>query len=152
MTQKIRVAVLFGGRSAEHEVSLQSAKNVIQQLDSEKFEVIPIGINKQGHWLLCKEVFEKSLAADAVPQLIDHSEAWFAPEWVHQTTAKSPVPVVQDKISNGHFDVVFPVMHGTLCEDGTLQGLLELADVPYVGCDVLSSAIGMRSEEHTSEL
>jgi len=98
-TSKIRVAVLFGGRSPEHEISLLSAANVIEYLDKSRFEVIPVKLDKQGTW------FE----AMNLPQV----------------------------------DVIFPVMHGTFSEDGTIQGLLELAGVPYVGCGVLASAVGM---------
>jgi D-alanine-D-alanine ligase len=144
-SKKIRVAVLFGGRSAEHEVSLNSAKNVIQNLDPHLFEVVPIGIDRAGHWLLGDQVFEKSLTHSQVPQLSDSGEAWFSPEWVgKQVMPRSAVNMAMLAPHNGpHFDVVFPVVHGMLCEDGTLQGLLEHANVPYVGCGVLSSALGM---------
>jgi D-alanine-D-alanine ligase len=139
---KIRVAVLYGGRSAEHEVSLRSAQNVIQQLDASRFDVIPIGIDKQGRWFLGNDVFTKSLEHNQVCRLHDDSHAWFAPEWIG-----NPSPNKQ-QLSNyqpnhSHFDVVFPVVHGTLCEDGTLQGLLEVANLPYVGCGVLASSVGM---------
>jgi D-alanine-D-alanine ligase len=112
---KIRVAVLAGGRSAEHEVSLRSAKNVIQNLDSSRFEVVPITIDKQGSWFLGEDV-----ANGQSIDLIQHIQG-----------------------SERLFDVIFPAIHGTFCEDGTVQGLLELADIPYVGCGVLASAIGM---------
>src|SRR5579883_2302373 len=79
---KIRVAVLFGGRSAEHEVSLKSATNVIQYLDPSRFEVIPIGIDKEGTWFLGNDVFAKSLASKKVPGLSHDNHAWFTPEWV----------------------------------------------------------------------
>lgn len=141
---KIRVAVLYGGRSAEHEVSLQSARNVIQFLDPDCFEVIPIGIDKKGNWVLGDEIFAKSLAQNKVPKLLDSTQTWFTPEWIGK-------PVVQQQIkellthprNRPWFDVIFPVVHGTFCEDGSLQGLLELADIPYVGCGVLSSAANM---------
>lgn len=139
-TKKIRVAVLFGGRSAEHEVSLQSAKNVIQHLDASRFEAVPIGIDKQGNWLLGEGLFQQSLEHQHVKSLTQEDQAWFTPAWVNQA--------VQTQLPKQHttqpcFDVVFPAVHGTLCEDGTLQGLLALADVPFVGCGVLSSAVGM---------
>ena len=140
---KIRVAVLFGGRSAEHEVSLRSAENVIQYLDKSRFDVVPIGIDKLGNWFMDDDIFAKSLEQQTVPLLKDDSHAWFTPEWVGKSIAK---PMRNDLMMhhNGlHFDVVFPVVHGTMCEDGTLQGLLELTGLPYVGCGVLSSAIGM---------
>lgn len=142
-TEKIRVAVLYGGRSAEHEVSLQSAMNVIQNLDPSRFEVIPIGIDKQGNWFLGKEVFAKSLEYKKVQALPDNGR-WFTPEWVGTPVEKRQAKDLMLSHPMGRsFDVVFPVVHGTLCEDGTLQGLLELANLPYVGCGVLSSAIGM---------
>lgn len=150
-SDKIRVAVLYGGRSAEHEISLRSAQNVIQYLDPTRFEVIPIGIDKNGNWFLGQEVFTQSLQHDRVRRLQgDGHETWFTPEWIGKPTEKLSAnscthPVITDQLqSNGAlFDVVFPVVHGTLCEDGSLQGLLELANLPYVGCGVLSSAIGM---------
>ncbi len=143
-SDKIRVAVLFGGRSAEHEVSLRSATNVIQYLDPSRFEIIPIGIDKQGHWFLGDDVFEKSLEHNKVAQLSNDDPTWFAPEWIGNPSEKQHSKELMITQVNGpHFDVVFPVVHGTLCEDGTLQGLLEIAGLPYVGCGVLSSAIGM---------
>ncbi len=143
-SDKIRVAVLYGGRSAEHEVSLQSASNVIQYLDPDLFEIIPIGIDKQGSWFLGKDVFVKSIEHKKVSQLQDSTSTWFTPEWVGKPIAKHQIKeLIVSQTSERFFDVVFPVMHGTLCEDGTLQGLLELADLPYVGCGVLASAVGM---------
>ena len=142
-TEKIRVAVLFGGRSAEHEVSLQSAKNVIQHLNAEHFEVVPIGVDKQGNWFLGHDVFTNSLEQNSVYRLEKDSRAWFTPEWVG-TPVESAGTVVAAHVSKlPKFDVVFPAMHGSYCEDGTLQGLLELANLPYVGAGVLSSAVGM---------
>lgn len=136
---KIRVAVLFGGQSAEHEVSLQSAKNVIQYLDTSRFEVIPVGISKQGHWFVGQDVFQKSLLENQVTPTTQSAKAWFSPDWICKHSAANA-----DDIKNlPIFDVVFPAVHGTACEDGTLQGLLELANVPYVGCGVLASAMGM---------
>lgn len=139
LSEKIRVAVLYGGRSAEHEVSLRSAANVMQFLDPSQFEIVPIGIDKQGNWLLGSDVFKASLEAQQVKQL--NEATWFTPEWAGKavSTSVSKELSLQEK----QFDVVFPVVHGTLCEDGTLQGLLELAGLPYVGCGVLSSALGM---------
>lgn len=139
---KIRVAVLYGGRSAEHEVSLQSAINVIQYLDPARFDVVPIGIDKEGNWFLGNDTFAKSLAEKKVPKLLHNTETWFTPEWVGKQKS-SAQELMQQPESGRMFDVVFPVVHGSLCEDGTLQGLLELAGLPYVGCGVLSSAINM---------
>lgn len=150
---KIRVAVLFGGRSIEHEVSLLSAINVIENLDPELFEVVPIGIDKQGNWLLGKDVFMKSLQHKKVPLLTDNKtlSTWFTPAWVGKTLENhqqiKDLHGLQDLMVNEKngalFDVVFPVMHGAFCEDGSLQGLLELANLPYVGAGVLGSAICM---------
>ena len=134
--KKLRVGVLFGGRSAEHEVSLVSATSVIKNLDKSKYEVVPIGITKTGQWL----VGQKSLAllktgrVSAPPKL----RAVVAPE----PQAQGLTPLTQ-KLSPIKLDVIFPVLHGTLGEDGTVQGLLELADIPYVGAGVLGSALGM---------
>lgn len=137
---KIRVAVLYGGRSAEHEVSLQSAANVIQFLDSNLYEVVPVGIDKQGNWFLGHDLFAKSLENKTIPALSQSSLPWFTPEWVGKSGEKKELTSANKAQL---FDVVFPAVHGSLCEDGTLQGLLELANLPYVGCGVLASAVGM---------
>ena len=143
-TDKIRIAVLYGGRSAEHEVSLQSARNVIQYLDPAYFEIIPIGIDKQGNWFVGHDVFQQSLEHKSVPKLQHQDKTWFTAEWIGKpTTGQQVKDIVLNKNGGALFDVVFPVMHGPLCEDGTLQGLLELANLPYVGCGVLASAVGM---------
>lgn len=144
-SDKIRVAVLYGGRSAEHEVSLQSAANVIQYLDKSRFEIIPIGIDKQGNWLLGYDIFTDSLVHHAVQKLHGDNSTWFTPEWVSKALVKQEVKGLRRGKGTNElaFDVVFPVVHGMTCEDGTLQGLLELANVAYVGSGVLSSAIGM---------
>lgn len=143
-SDKIRVAVLYGGRSAEHEVSLRSAENVIQYLDKSRFEIIPIGIDKQGNWFLGNDVFAYSLEQNKVSQLQDN-HTWFAPEWIGNPSSEPQQikDLITQKSPGPQFDVVIPMVHGTLCEDGTLQGLLEIAGLPYVGCGVLSSAIGM---------
>lgn len=136
---KIRVAVLYGGRSGEHEVSLLSATNVIQYLDRSRFEVVPIGIDKQGVWYVGDDNLRKELSGPMPLKLLREAERMlFNPEGI--AVGKD---VSLFKNSDRLFDVVFPVIHGTLCEDGTVQGLLELADVPYVGCGVLASSIGM---------
>jgi len=122
MAKKIRVGVLFGGRSGEHEVSLRSAASVIEATDKKKYEVVPIGITKQGAWLT---------GADA--------EALLAGNYDGSAGSNSPEQVLADL----KIDVVFPVLHGTFGEDGTIQGLLELANVGYVGSGVLGSAAGM---------
>jgi len=127
---KIRVAVFYGGRSGEHEVSLQSAASVVQNLDRERFDIVPIGIDKQGHWLL-----------NDVDQLILESPAKSLSIQTSKTKA-----LAKGELANGSgklFDVVFPVMHGSFGEDGATQGLLELMDMAYVGAGVLGSALAM---------
>jgi D-alanine-D-alanine ligase len=143
--QKIRVAVLYGGRSSEHEVSLQSETNVIQNLDRSRFEIVPIGIDKQGSWYLGHDPFPQ-LGQDGELQLTSDDERMlFTPDLI----GKQPVLALKSEVSKHLrsperiFDVIFPVIHGPHCEDGTVQGLLELADVPYVGSGVLASAVGM---------
>ena len=128
---KLRVGVLFGGRSGEHEVSLRSARSVIDAFDPDRYEIVPIGIDKQGRWLLgegSRRLLAGSLDDQEPPALV----------------AMEPVaPIVPRAESLLNLDVVFPVLHGPLGEDGTVQGLLELAGVPYVGCGVLASAVAM---------
>jgi D-alanine-D-alanine ligase len=142
MTQssKVRVAVLYGGRSGEHEVSLRSAMNVIKNLDRSLYAVVPIGIDKQGAWYLGEDI--NHLSVDETLRLTsDRDKMLFTPDLI----GKPPLENIVAHLNKSEklFDVVFPVIHGVLCEDGTVQGFLELADVPYVGCGVLSSAIGM---------
>lgn len=142
-TDKIRVAVLYGGRSGEHEVSLMSATNVIQHLDRTRFEVIPIGIDKAGGWFLGDDILKKELTSPALLRLQQDSERLlFNPDLIGKTGQPIPTSALI-KTPGRIFDVVFPAIHGPLCEDGTVQGLLELAEVPYVGSGVLSSAVGM---------
>jgi D-alanine-D-alanine ligase len=139
---KIRVMVLYGGRSGEHEISLQSARSVINNLDRSKFEVVPVAIDKDGRWLF----HDVSLIENAKRELPVFKNA---PEVavVRQSSGGALVPIKDPgKPLSLNVDVVFPVMHGPLCEDGTVQGLLELAGLPYVGSGVLGSAIGMDKE------
>ena len=157
--KKIRVGVLFGGRSGEHEVSLLSAASVIQAIDKSRFEVIPIGITKEGKWLtsahaerlLSGKVDDHHLRAgdpQATPgaALLAKGEAVLVPP-VPAADRTAIVPFETD--AAGHhatsidIDVIFPVLHGTFGEDGTIQGLFELANIPYVGAGVLGSAAGM---------
>lgn len=140
MTRKTRVYLIFGGRSGEHEVSLMSARNVMGALDKTKYEIVPIGITKQGQWLLTgdpmKALAEGVEAAGGFPvgllgdpthrELVSVHHAQGAP--LEPTDAPA---------------VFFPVLHGTYGEDGTIQGLLEMANVPYVGCGVLASSTAM---------
>jgi len=146
--QKIRIGLVFGGRSGEHEVSLASATSVMANLDKEKYEVVPIGITKEGSWLL----------GVSPPRLLEAEQASSHQEDLEQSTAVTltgdpslrrliPVRGSEQLGAEGALDVVFPVLHGTYGEDGALQGLLEMANVPYVGCGVLGSALGMDKEK-----
>lgn len=144
--KKIRVAVLYGGRSGEHEVSLRSAANVIQYLDRNKFDVVPIGIDRQGTWFLGDDVLKKELDGTHYLALSNQQENMlFNPESLGKKieATQNLNPLTATKYADRLFDVVFPAIHGSFCEDGTVQGLLELADLPYVGCGVLASAVGM---------
>ena len=139
--KKIRVIILFGGRSAEHEVSLLSARNVFMALDRERFEPLLVGIDKQGHWRV--EPDRTLLDATGDPRLLKLSAAGH-----EMSVPVHPQPSVLSTSDDarpllGSDDVVFPVLHGTYGEDGTVQGLLELADIAYVGPGHLGSAIGM---------
>ena len=133
--KRLRVGVLFGGRSGEHEVSLASAASVIRALDPEKYEAVPIGISKDGRWLAGTK------AHQMLPDVLKSGERVSLPA---DPTAGALVPFTQGAgRPNITVDVVFPVLHGTFGEDGTVQGLLELAGLPYVGAGVLASAVGM---------
>lgn len=140
---KLRVAVLYGGRSGEHEVSLQSAASVINHLDRDRFEIVPVAIDKQGRWLL--NDISLLEGKKSLPVFKDAPNVLLPPNVAEIGRDSTLIPLGQGGQARA-IDVVFPVMHGPLCEDGTIQGLLELADVPYVGCGVLASAIAMDKE------
>lgn len=125
---RLRLAVVYGGRSSEHEVSCRSAASIIKNLDSEKYEIMPVAITKSGNWLL-----------NNTNLLLRHDHQQLA------VTVQSSQPLVleADPTQTRPFDIIFPVLHGTLGEDGTIQGLFEMMDVPYVGAGVLASAVGM---------
>ncbi len=131
--KRLRVGVLFGGRSGEHEVSLASAASVIRGLDPDKYEPVPIGITKDGHWLVGEG------AAKLLPDILKSGRRVML---TADPTEAAIVPLDRGAGAQ-RFDVIFPVMHGTFGEDGTIQGMLELADIPFVGAGVLGSAIGM---------
>jgi D-alanine-D-alanine ligase len=176
---KLRVGILFGGRSGEHEVSLLSAASVLNAIDKKKYEVVPIGITKDGHWLTAEHA-ERLLKGETAPDkpalsgvegsvrptqekhlragdpeatpgaaLLARGESVLVPpEPIHRDGGMAPFQTdssalrrVADRAIN--VDVIFPVLHGTFGEDGTIQGLLELADIAYVGAGVLGSAAGM---------
>lgn len=128
--QKLRIGIVFGGRSGEHEVSLRSARSVVAACDPDRYEVVLIGIDKRGQWL----VGEPSV------RLLDAAAAGGTAELV---LAQEPTGLVPRDESLRSLDVIFPVLHGPFGEDGTVQGLLELAGLPYVGCGVLASAVAM---------
>ena len=158
--KKLRVGVLFGGRSGEHEVSLLSAASVLKAINPEKYEVVPIGITKEGRWLSAAHA-EKLLRGESVHEesgrhlragdpeatasaaVLAKGEAVIVPP-VPQSDSLVPFESTARAADHGiNVDVIFPVLHGTFGEDGTIQGLLELADIPYVGAGVLGSAAGM---------
>ncbi|MCP4639253.1 MAG: D-alanine--D-alanine ligase [bacterium] len=138
--KKIRVAVLFGGRSAEHEVSLQSARNIIDALDKDKYDVIPVGIDKKGRWLV--EDASQFLLNAEDPRLVSLNKGG-ATVTLTSNEGCTELITLDGSGPNQAVDVVFPVLHGTYGEDGTVQGLLKLADVPFVGAGVLGSSVGM---------
>lgn len=131
MKKKLRVGVLFGGRSGEHEISLLSAASILKAIDRRKYDVVPIGIDKQGKWL----TGEKAQKLIGTPAAQASSSALSKGGGAALAEPSSPLAK--------SLDVVFPVLHGTFGEDGTIQGLFELADIAYVGSGVLGSAAGM---------
>ncbi|HMP38775.1 MAG TPA: D-alanine--D-alanine ligase family protein [Roseiflexaceae bacterium] len=140
MTAKIRVGVLFGGQSSEHEVSLVSARAVLQSLDPAKYDVVPIGITKDGRWIGGGDPLA-ALTAAADPAKLPGGPA--APNDPEALTTLARYAEFAPLTAGSSLDVIFPVLHGPMGEDGTVQGLLELAGVPYVGCGVLASGVGM---------
>lgn len=133
---KLRVGVAFGGRSGEHEVSVRSARAVIAALDSAKYEVVPLAITKAGRWLAPaagKSLIGVDRVTESLPASVSDSG----------DAVRGLARMDQASDASERLDVVFPVLHGTFGEDGTIQGLLEMADIPYIGCGVLASAGGM---------
>jgi D-alanine-D-alanine ligase len=133
---KIRVGIIFGGRSAEHEVSILSARNILAALDQSRFEPVLIGIDKAGRWLL--QDTQKLLDSADDPRRVGIAAG---PQVDMAVTLGAPGAGLPTRATR--LDVIFPVLHGTLGEDGTVQGLFEVARIPYVGAGVLGSAIGM---------
>ncbi len=139
MTKKLRVGVIFGGKSAEHEVSLNSAQNVMRAMDKSKYEVVPIGITPEGQWLLRGDPLAVLTGGQAsLSKLLESGYQIVA----DLSSGREVIPG-SHTASLPDVDVIFPVLHGPFGEDGTVQGLLELADIPYVGAGVMSSAVGM---------
>jgi D-alanine-D-alanine ligase len=146
LARKLRIGVIFGGQSGEHEVSLRSAGSVVEAIDTTKYEVVPIGISKEGKWL--SPPHAAALLADtAQAKLPDRMETGIEKDvailgdpshrgLITLNANNSPLP-------SEALDIVFPLLHGPYGEDGTIQGLLEMANVPYVGCGVLASSCGM---------
>jgi D-alanine-D-alanine ligase len=132
--KRMRIGVLFGGRSGEHEVSLASAASVIRALNPAKYEAVLIGISKDGRWLV------GGSAQKMLPEVLKAGQHVVLPA---DPGSAALVPMSGSAGPSVHVDVVFPVLHGTFGEDGTVQGLLELAGLPYVGAGVLASAVGM---------
>ena len=144
MAKKTRIGIIFGGRSGEHEVSVRSARSVIDAIDKSKYEVVPIAITKEGNWLGPAAAVEL-LPAETRRSLSSRVVGW----------RREDVAILADPSRNGlirlessnrtpePLDVIFPVLHGTYGEDGTIQGLLEMASIPFVGCGTLASACGM---------
>jgi D-alanine-D-alanine ligase len=138
--RRLRVAIVMGGRSSEHEISLESARSVIAALDPERFETVTVEIGRDGAW---------ALGAGATPQALDPGGPEVAP-----AGEGLPVPASSGEVTRtlAEVDVVFPVLHGPFGEDGTVQGLLELANVPYVGAGVAASALCMDKDLFKSVL
>lgn len=143
MTERLRVGILFGGPSAEHEVSLLSARNVIAGIDRQKYAIVPIGIDKAGRWFLVDETNRFFAGNSLQPFLPDTSCKEIVWQLGH---VQHPLRWAVDSQRAVPIDVVFPVLHGPYGEDGTVQGLLRAARLPFVGADVLGSAIGMDKE------
>jgi D-alanine-D-alanine ligase len=154
MGKKLKVGILFGGRSGEHEVSLLSAASVLKAIDRDKFDVVPIGITKEGRWLAAADAHELlhgDSSAQARPLRAGDPDATPAAKLLHEgiPTLLAPEPASSTGLAQKQgldgksLDVVFPVLHGTFGEDGTMQGLFELANIAYVGSGVLGSAAGM---------
>jgi len=145
MAKKLRVGILFGGRSSEHEVSLLSAASIMKAIDRRKFDVVPIGITKEGRWL---GAADSALLLEQGDAVLERKLSAAGAEAPAASAVFSPEPAAVALAQNGAsgqagLDVVVPVLHGTFGEDGTIQGLFELAGIAYVGAGVLGSAAGM---------
>ena len=143
---KTRIGIIFGGRSGEHEVSIRSAKTVIEQINKDKYEVIPIAITRKGHWLNPVESLQRlpeniqAILSESVMKFPSNAIALVG-DTKYQGLTRLETSAKEEKLLS--LDVVFPVLHGTYGEDGTIQGLFEMAGIPYIGCGVLASACGM---------
>ena len=143
---KTRIGIIFGGRSGEHEISIRSAKTVIEQIDKEKYEIVPIAIGSGGNWLNPTESL--ALLPENIGEMLGEAVKMYPPKAVALLGDTSYRGLLELETENDAaqlvlLDVVFPVLHGTYGEDGTIQGLLEMAGIPYIGCGVLASSCGM---------
>ena len=141
--KKLRIGVVFGGRSGEHEVSLASAASVLAAIDQSRYEVVPMGIARDGHWLVGGDPLRALAEAAGVRLALPPPATPGARPAPESALARVPTAGGLPAGVAARLDVVFPLLHGPYGEDGTVQGLLELADVPYVGAGVLASAVGM---------
>jgi D-alanine-D-alanine ligase len=139
MKKKLRVAILFGGQSAEHEISLISARNIAAAMNRKKYEIVAVAIDKHGRWFIDDGA---RLLREAQPSRVEFRDRSKAAAVLPGSTATPMIRLAPRRIL-GRVDVVFPVLHGPFGEDGTVQGLLKLANVPFVGAGVLGSAVGM---------
>jgi D-alanine-D-alanine ligase len=148
MPRKLRVGIVFGGRSGEHEVSLRSAASVLAAIDRKKYDVVPIGIAKTGHWLLADDAQHMlaggtTVTATGIAKTRSAHPSALVPAAHPAGLLHAPAPAAKEQAQALGVDVLFPVLHGTFGEDGTIQGLFELAGKAYVGSGVLGSAAGM---------
>jgi D-alanine-D-alanine ligase len=140
MKKKVRVGIIFGGRSGEHEVSLMSAQGVMNAIDKNRYEVVPIGITKDGHWLASGDPVNALASGDSAQS---HHALLLAEPSQQGLMRLEEQEQNLTAIQVSQLDVIFPILHGPYGEDGTVQGLLELAGIPYVGAGVMASAVGM---------
>ena len=144
MTKRIRVGLIFGGKSGEHEVSLASAQSVAAAIDLEKYEIFLIGVAKDGRWIMGSNALKRLAAVSPTPLLAAGLDTNGNGDSTESADTMELVPGAgQASTSFSSLDVAFPLVHGPFGEDGTIQGLLELADIPYVGAGVAASAVGM---------
>lgn len=144
MTQKLTVGLIFGSRSVEHDVSIVTAQQVMQALDPARYDVVPVYITREGGWFVGDPLRDiHSFEADQVSEMLGIKEAVLSSSKDFQGLIVPPISGLVGRNSLRSLDVVFPVVHGAHGEDGTLQGLCELVDLPYVGCGVMASAIAI---------
>jgi D-alanine-D-alanine ligase len=140
---KRNIGVIFGGRSGEHEVSIRSAKTVIEQIDASRYHVVPIAITHSGRWLSGTDSLALFPDITQAKYRERFGEPSHLPIAMNGDTARKGLTTLEIPGGTIELDAIFPVLHGTYGEDGTIQGLFEMADIPYVGCGVLASSCGM---------